>query len=210
MNPRAVQVLCAALVIAGGIGALAYFRGRPAPPTPAVEPAREKPRQKFVRTDVAEEGGVTESQLKAAALLALSRNVTWPASSFANPESPFLIGVLGLSPVADDFLKPDRPARKVGDRTVQLRRGSEPGQLDKCHVIFVPEGWKDDWGLLLKELCTPGVLVVGEEDGFLEAGGILLLGIQDRKLALGVNRRNADRAGLTISPKVTFARETGK
>jgi hypothetical protein len=78
----------------------------------------------------------TEDSIKAAFLFKFGAYIDWPADSFADAGSPFVIGVLGAGQVAAD-LTGMVPGRVINGRKVEVRtvRSGEP--LAGVHVLFV-------------------------------------------------------------------------
>ena len=63
----------------------------------------------------------TEEQVKAVFVFNFSHFVEWPAQSFASPESPFVIGVLG-SDSFGDRLEETVHGEKIGEHPLAVHR----------------------------------------------------------------------------------------
>jgi hypothetical protein len=144
-------------------------------------------------------GQLSEYAVKAAFLLNFARFVTWPASAFADAHSPFTICILGSDPfdgqldqlVADETVE----GHKVG-----VERLKSPPQPKACQILFIGSSEKDLPAIL--EGVGPGVLTVGEQPGFLRAGGIIRFAIADRHVRFDINQRAAASAALTLSARL--------
>jgi hypothetical protein len=130
-----------------------------------------------------------------------------------DPNDPIVVGVLGVPPsrIAFQELKD----KKVGNRPVQIRwfkgfaelageDGTAPQlhpDLDgirKCHTLFICPSEKSFLPQILPSLRDNGILTVGDIPQFLEAGGLINLLIEDKKVRFEVNLAAAVRAHLVI------------
>ncbi len=71
-----------------------------------------------------------EYQVKAAFLLNFTKFIDWPAASFANPDSPITICILGkdpFGPVLDEIVQ----GETVNSRKVAVQRISQPPVLSR-------------------------------------------------------------------------------
>ena len=166
------------LLLLAALGTALYLLR--SPPSPAVTPDHPPPpvprkaRQKaLLPAAPAEGGGVPEAQVKAALLLQILRHTPWPAPDTGKEAAPVLVGVLGISPVGDE-LHLTAMDKQIGPRPVRVVRGNDSAELPPCHLLFIPRGWRDDWDLIFPSVRKSGVLLVGEEEGFLAAGGGIL------------------------------------
>lgn len=140
-----------------------------------------------------------EYQVKAAFLLNFTKFVDWPAASFANPDSPIAICILGkdpFGPVLDEIVQ----GETVNARKVTVQRISQPPGPRTCHVVFVGEPGKET----SKKLSGlgRGVLTVGEGDGFLRDGGMVALVVDNRRVRFDINQAAATNAGLSLSARL--------
>jgi hypothetical protein len=73
--------------------------------------------------------------------------------------------------------------------------------LTGCHALFA--GARSDTApAVVKAAVGRPVLTIGETDRFLEAGGIILLKVVDRRVRFEVSTANAQKAGLRISAQL--------
>lgn len=137
-----------------------------------------------------------EYQLKAAFLYNFSKFVQWPADRFANETSPIVIAVLGPSPFGGEL---DRLVRErlVNGRAIEVRPIASAADISRAHIVFVPAGAEPllDAG----PLVAPGVLTVGESEGFASRGGIIRFILVEEKVRFEIDQGSAERAGLKLS-----------
>jgi hypothetical protein len=143
----------------------------------------------------------TEYQLKAVFLFNFVQFVEWPASAYAAPDSPIVIGIVGEDPFGaalDDAVK----GEKVSGRSLAVRRFKAGDDLTACHLLFIPKSVQDPTGDLLQKLHGRPVLTVSETPGFAEKGGVLNFVMADKKVRFEANPQTAARQGLKISSKL--------
>jgi len=197
---RIALALALLSILAAGV----FLLARPAKPS---APPPRKARQKLLeRLPTVPPGEVSEGELKAAMILKIGEYVEWSAAPAA-PGTPFVVGVLGDSAVGDHLVALGPKTLKDG-RSLKVLRVDDPLGTGPCHVVFIPEGWKDDWDLVLKDLGRAGLLLVGEEPGFLGAGGMIELRVRDRRLRFALDPGRAERSGLKFVPQLVTLSES--
>lgn len=142
-----------------------------------------------------------EYQLKAAFLFNFAKFIDWPATSFATPQSPFTICILGTDPFGhamDDALQ----GKTVGDRPVTVKRSKDLADARRCQMVFVSSSEKRRVREILGSLRGTNALVVGESEGFAEAGAAVQFTIEDDRVRFLINTDAAARAGLKVSSKL--------
>ena len=139
-----------------------------------------------------------EYQLKAAFLFNFAKFIDWPVASFSGPEARFSICILGMDPFGrsmDDLLR----GKMIADRRVSVERSKQIADVRHCQMVFVSSSEKSHLKEILDGLKGTSVLVVGETDGFAEAGGAIQFAIEDNHVRFLINMDAADRAGLKVS-----------
>ena len=139
-----------------------------------------------------------EYAVKAAFLYNFARFVEWPDDARVSPS--FRICIVGDDPFGtalDDAVR----GKKVHHRPVEVTH-PDSDDLAGCHIVFVPSSEKATVPRLLTGAAAPGVLTVGETDGFTHAGGIIGMRLQDSKVRFDVNLQAAQRAGLRVSSEL--------
>ncbi len=158
----------------------------------------------------------TEYQLKAAFLFNFAKFIDWPRSSFANPQAPFSICILGADPFGPEINEMLRNQR-VADRPIAVERVHDAARLRGCQIAFISASEKDRLPEILQSVRGANVLLVGETPGFAQAGGAIEFQMDDKRVRFSINPEAAERAGLHVSSKllslatiVHDASETGK
>jgi hypothetical protein len=151
----------------------------------------------------------TEQQLKAAFLVNFTKYVDWPAEAFVSTNSPFVLGVMGLSRL-DAELQKMVAGRNVNGRPIVLKHVMADADLGSCQMLFICISHHGQAKETLAKLKNSSVLTVGESEDFLDSGGMINLATSGRKVRVQVNLATAQKAGLSISSKLLAAAEAVK
>jgi hypothetical protein len=148
-----------------------------------------------------------EFQVKAAFLYNFAQFVDWPPSAFPAPDTPFVIGVLGMDPFGD-FLDELVQGEKINGRPLVVKRFRWIGEVDTCHVLFVSGSEGSRVQQIADELHGRAILTVCDWDGFEQRGAIIRLAMEHNRVRLRINLDAAREAGLNISSKLLRSAET--
>jgi hypothetical protein len=138
---------------------------------------------------------ITEYDAKAAYLYNFGRFVTWPASVFSKPESPFRIAVVGEDPFGGAL---DGIAGKMLEtHPVEVKNltTATVAELKGFQMVFFAPGFSATE--LSKALAASPVLTVSE--GSVGIIRFVKLGL---KIGFSINQAAAKKAGLNISAKL--------
>ena len=157
-------------------------------------------------------GQVGEYQVKAAFLYNFAKFVVWPDGAFRNAGEPFSICVLGDDPFGrslDDVVA----GKRIGARTVNVRRISEGRQTAGCHILFISSRTdKKVYSALAVEKLGSLVFSPWEMLAIPLLKGVMISFIMENgKVRFEINTAVADGSGLHISSKLmSLAQANGK
>ena len=149
----------------------------------------------------AQETQPSEYQLKAAFLYNFAKFVEWPSEALPQNNSPFVIGILGENPFADD-LKKTVAGKKVSDHPIDVVPFSTAAEATNCHILFISSSEKTRLAEIFKSLQGVPILTVGETEQFTEAGGMVNFVREANKIRFQINDNTAKVARLKISSKL--------
>jgi len=151
----------------------------------------------------------SEYLIKAGFIFNFAKFVEWPPTTFAQPDSPIVIGILGTDPfgaIIDQIVQD----KKIGGRGFVVKRlkwGADPKDLRECKILFVGASERLHIDELVQIVRGLPILTVGETPGFAEHGGVIRFVLEDNRVRFEVNVEAARQAGLTISSRLlTLAR----
>ena len=135
----------------------------------------------------------SEYELKAAFLFNFAKFVDWPPNTFAGPDAPFLVCVLGTDPFGgtlDNALR----GKVIAEHPVS--------DISGCQILFVAASESHLLPEVLAKIRGQYVLVIGESDDFASSGGAIQFTLEENRVRFFINPDAADRAGLKISSKL--------
>lgn len=142
-----------------------------------------------------------ERLVKTAYLFHFSGLVEWPGASFASPDSPLRVGVMGADDVADEL------ARMVASRPVQGRpiivSKVRPGapRFDG-HMLYIGDSLRAQLPDILDAVRGQPVLTVTQTENALAFGSVINFLSLDGSLRFEISRQAAAQARLTISSRL--------
>jgi len=151
----------------------------------------------------------SEYLIKAGFIFNFAKFVEWPPTTFAQADSPIVIGILGTDPFGTiiDHIVQDK---KIGGRGFVVKRlkwGAELKDLRECKILFVGASERAHIDELVQIVKFLPILTVGETPGFAEHGGVVRFVLEDNRVRFEVNVDAARQGGLTISSRLlTLAR----
>jgi len=146
---------------------------------------------------------LSPEEWRAGVLSKLPAYIEWPADKLGTETNALRVGVLTAAGREDDvvtLLTALLRDTRVAGRPLTVSVLERPAQAADCHLVFVPEEATGRWWEAAPTLDLHGIVTVGESGDFLRRGGVFNLRTSARKLE--IDRRNASRAGLTISSKL--------
>lgn len=92
--------------------------------------------------------------------------------------------------------------RSVGAKSIEVRSNSGTNESANCDVLFIPASDADRAETYLRSLGNAPVLTIGDFPGFIKAGGMIGLRMQENRLKFDVNLGSAQRAGLQLNSQM--------
>jgi len=152
--------------------------------------------------------GSSEYLIKAGFIYNFANLVQWPSTSFAQPDSPIVIVILGedhFGATLDHALE----GKKVNARPFVIKRARSVSELQRalgpqkeCQILYVSSSEMSRLGEAIQLLKGVPVLTIGETPGFAKNGGIINLILEDNKVRFEVNVQAAKDADLNISSRL--------
>lgn len=134
-----------------------------------------------------------ENQFKAVFLFNFGHYVTWPDDDAATADDPFVIAVAGKHDVVA-LLKRVAAARKRKggkdgiERPVEIRELDPAAAPPPVHILFVPRTVPaKQVKALVSALSDSATLLVGEDEAFLDSGGMINLGVKANRMHISVS-----------------------
>jgi hypothetical protein len=145
--------------------------------------------------------GPSEPQMKAAFLLNFPKYVEWPADSLPGPDSPMVFAVFGDEDVANE-LATMISVKSIEGHPIQLVRDPSLEKCLECQVLFIGSDEARKAPEIVKQLKCASILTVGENEQFMNEGGMINLARRDRHIVIEVNLEATRQTELKISSKL--------
>jgi TonB family protein len=145
----------------------------------------------------------SEYQVKAAYLYNFAKSAAWPEESLPSGSSPFVIGVVGGDDEFIDTLEKTVAEKSVGTHPITVKRTNSIADMDLCRLIFFrSSAGKKRAEAAIAALANANILLVGEEENFLQLGGMINLELKNGKIRFEVNQESLDAAKIVLSPQI--------
>jgi len=142
-----------------------------------------------------------EYQVKAAFIYNFTQFIEWPKDAFAGPDAPFVIAVLGQDPF-DGALENILAGKSVGNRPIVTKHFSSVADIGPAQILFVPATMNDSARDVVAKIGKSPVLIVGENEELLSAGGAVRLYLEEGRMRFQINPDILDAARLKASAKL--------
>jgi hypothetical protein len=139
-----------------------------------------------------------EYKLKAAFLYNFAKFVEWPATSFAAPESPLVIGVFRTNPFGAELEKAVK-GRKINGHPIVVTLIPSAAAARQTQILFVGSAQDTKLAELKGALQGTPVLTVGESGAFSRQGGMITFTQEGNSLRFSIDNGSAQKAGVKIS-----------
>ncbi|HEV2329359.1 MAG TPA: YfiR family protein [Verrucomicrobiae bacterium] len=149
---------------------------------------------------LAQNGGYSEYQVKAAFLYNFGKFVEWPANDFASTNSPLVIGIYGDNPFGNDLDAVVR-GRNINGHPVVTREVTL-NELKSCQILFIARSKQKSINEILRALDGAGVLTVTENMDPTEPGVMINFVLQSDRIRFEINNTEAEKVGLKLSSKL--------
>lgn len=121
--------------------------------------------------------------------------VNWPVSS-----DNFVIGVMGDCPITPELNKLASIKKTPDGKTITVLMIDDLTKIDKCNMVYVPDGYSKDISKLVLAVQGRPALIVSERDGLTKKGAEISFFTQDDdKLGFSISRKNMDHKKLKAS-----------
>jgi len=140
----------------------------------------------------------TEAELKAAFVYNFAKYVDWPADTLNATPGVLPLCLVGAQDALFDALT-EMEGKMVKNRSLRVRAASRHDNLKACQVLVMADSEAEHFEAVLRRLEGVPVLTVNGSDRFLDAGGIIGLVAEGKKVRFDINLGAARRNNLVLS-----------
>ncbi len=117
----------------------------------------------------------------------------------------FTVCTLGDDPFLGE-LEETVEGTSIGLRTVRVVHVKQLQDAPVCQILFFGQRADKNLAAVLSQLVNVPVLTVGENDEFLQQGGMIHFFLDDNKIRFDINLDAAERSGLRLDSRLLLAR----
>ena len=148
------------------------------------------------------DGDELEARVKAEFIERFTHFIDWPPTAFAGPEAPFVLCVVGRTPVAA-YLDAMARARRIKDRRVELRRAQPIADLSGCHMVFIASDERPRLKQILDAVAGKPIVTVADSEGFGRAGVLINLVLDpEGRVRFEISTAGAHKSALTLNAQL--------
>jgi TonB family protein len=140
----------------------------------------------------------TESELKANFIYTFAKSAE---ISLGGTATPFVIGVFGGDSDFVDVLREITAGKSIGSHQIKVRHLSAESELAQCNLLFFRSAARKRTAGAIHGIPS-GIVLVGEDQGFLGEGGMINLVADRGKLHFEVNRGALDKGNVRLDQKL--------
>ncbi|MGN6533315.1 MAG: YfiR family protein [Ginsengibacter sp.] len=132
-----------------------------------------------------------EANLKAAFIYNFTKYIDWGHYS---ADSIFVIGVAGDSPIIES-LGTLAASNRINNKRIMVKTINSVAEISNCDIVFISKKCRMPLNFILAK-TGPGVLTIGEQPGFAEAGTAFNFVVVNNRLKFEANLKAISSAGL--------------
>jgi hypothetical protein len=140
-----------------------------------------------------------EYRVKAEFIERFTHFVDWPPGALEPANQPFVVCVIGESPLTS-YLERMARDRRIKERRIDLRRIKAPADGAACHVLVIGAGERPRLRQILNSITGRPVLSVGDAEGFAKEGVLINFVVDDEgRVRFEICATELKRSGLKIN-----------
>ena len=143
----------------------------------------------------------TEHQLETAFIYQFTNYIEWPTDPSIPAGSPFIISVLGSSPLTSELEQLAR-AKTTQSRKIEIHPAADISRLTKSHIVVITNSDENELKTLFNKLKGRNTLVISYADGFARKGAMINFFKEGGRLRFEINRSALERQNLQISSQL--------
>jgi len=136
-----------------------------------------------------------DDKFKALFMYNFTKYLEWPPEK---QKSEFIIGVYGTSAIISE-LNIIAQKRKVGTQQIIVKRITDPAQLKKCNIVYVPENRSVKINEVTNACNGGGVVIVSDKEGLAKThSGINYVKINGKQ-NFEISKKNLEKQGIKVN-----------
>jgi TonB family protein len=147
--------------------------------------------------------GASDYQVEATYLYNFAKSAQWPEEALPHASSPIVIGVVGADDEFIATMKRTLAGKTVGTHPVVVERASTADELKGCTEILIRKSaGRKRTQAVISDVADENILLVGEDETFLQQGGMINMVLKDGGVQFAVDGASLDRAKIRLSKEL--------
>jgi hypothetical protein len=140
-----------------------------------------------------------EYRVKAEFIERFTHFIDWPPAALESSERPFMLCVVGDSPLTS-YLERMAHERRIKEHRIELRRIKTLPEGAGCHLLVIGSGERPRLRQILSHVINHPVLTIGDADGFAKEGVLINFVVDDEgRVRFEICSTELKRSGLKVS-----------
>jgi hypothetical protein len=142
-----------------------------------------------------------ESQVRSVFLYNFTQFVEWPPESFAKPDSPLIIGIVGNDPFGN-VLQETMRNEIINGHPLIVQYFNKVEDIKTCHILYINLTKSEQFKHVFDYLANQNILTVGDAVNFSKQGGMIRFFTENNKTRIRINLDEVKERKLTVSSKL--------
>jgi hypothetical protein len=144
---------------------------------------------------------VPAHSVKAAFLYKFLPFIEWPAQVFVQPDSPYVIGVVGGGALSEELAEVTH-GRLVNGRPVVVRKLGDARNSGELHLLYLGSGSRAQIAATIAEAKTRNVVSVTDVPDGLALGSVINFVVVDGRVRFEIALDAAEETGVRVSARL--------
>jgi len=136
-----------------------------------------------------------DDKFKALFMYNFTKYLEWPSNK---QKGDFVIGIFGNSPIISE-LNIIAGKRKIGNRSIIVKKIVEPAELSSCCIVYLPENRSDKINQVYETCKNKGIVIISDKPGLAKSYSGLNYVKVNGKLNFEINRKHLEAEGIKIN-----------
>lgn len=137
----------------------------------------------------------TTAIIQASYIYNIAKLVEWREPAMR--KGPFVIGVLGSGNLYQELVK-KYATRSIGKQPIEVRKLPETQEVDRCHILFVPEEDRALLSGIMKQANARSTLVITDFPDALASGAVVNFVTAKNTLKYEISVVNANKQNIDV------------
>lgn len=136
------------------------------------------------------------AKIQSAFIYNFTKYIEWPAAA---KSGDFVIAIVGSGDMVSE-LKNLAATKKAGNQTIKVVTVNSASEIPKCNICYITDAKSGELGGAVSKLSGSNTLIITNKPGTAKQGAVINMTVKDGKPCFELNKANASKYGLKVSP----------